>query len=87
MEEANEFCVAYGRYRDEGDFPEAGEEPPRSLEALLADTPDFLAAAGRDSLRELRSAAGRVVPAAEAVQVLAGVEAISTVASAMCVAG
>ena len=87
VEEANEFCVAYGRYVDQGDFPEAGEEPPRSLEALLADTPDFLAAAGRDSLRELRSAAGRAVPDAEAVQVLAGVEAISTVASAMCVVG
>ena len=87
VDEANEFCVAYGRYRDEGDFPEAGEEPPRSLESLLAATPDFLAAAGRDSLRELRSAAGRVVPAAEAVQVLAGIEAISTVASAMCVVG
>ena len=39
------------------------------------------------TLRELDRAAGRAVPEAEAAQVLAGVEAIDTVASAMCAAG
>ena len=87
VDEANEFCLAYGRYLDQGDLAEAGEEPPRALEAVVEAAPEFLAEAGRDALRELRRAAGRAVPDAEAVQVLAGVEAIYTVASSMCAAG
>jgi hypothetical protein len=85
VDEANEFCVAYGRYLAGGEVAEPGEEPPPSLEDVLAAAPDFLAEAGRDSLRELRSAAGRAVPDAEALEVLSGVAAIHSVASAMCV--
>ena len=87
VDEANEFCVAYGRYLDRGDVAEAGEAPPRALTDVLAAAPDFVAEAGRDALRELRRAAGRAVPEAEAVRLLAGVEAIHAVASSMCVAG
>ena len=87
VDEANEFCVAYGRFRDQGDRIVAGEEPPPALEDLLAATPDFLAEAGRDALTELESAAGRVVPRAEAELLLADIEAIYTAASAMCVTG
>jgi hypothetical protein len=85
VEEANEFCVAYGRYRDQGDLLEAGEEPPQAFSDLLDATPEFLEEAGRDALRQLESEAGRVVPDAEAEILLAPVAAIGSVATAMCV--
>jgi hypothetical protein len=86
-DEANEFCLAYGRYRDQGDLVEAGEEPPEAFEGVVDAAPQFLAGAGRETLRELDRAAGRAVPDAERTRVLAGAEAIETVASAMCAAG
>jgi NHL repeat len=87
VDEANEFCVAFGRYVDRGDLAEAGEEPPPAFADVVDAAPDFLAEAGRESLRELDRAAGRAVPDSEATQVLAGAEAIRAVASAMCVSG
>ena len=84
VEDANEFCVAFGRYVDQGDLATAGEEPPPSFAAVVDAVPDFLAEAGRAALRELDRAAGREVPDSEATRVLAGAEAIHTVASAMC---
>jgi hypothetical protein len=86
IDEANEFCLAYGRYRDQGDLVMAGNEPPDAFEAVVDAAPDFLADAGREALQELDRAAGRVVPEAERPQVLAGADAIETVASAMCAA-
>jgi hypothetical protein len=85
--EANEFCVAYARYRDQGDLVEAGEDPPRAFGDVLAAAPGFIAETGREAVRELESAAGRAVPGAEAARLLAGIEAVYDVASAMCVAG
>jgi hypothetical protein len=85
VDQANEFCVAYGRYVDRGDVVEAGEAAPRGFEDVVEAAPDFLADAGRETLRELDRAAGRAVPDSESV--LAGAEAIQTVASAMCAAG
>jgi hypothetical protein len=87
VDEANEFCLAYGRYRDEGDLVVAGEEPPDAFGAVVDAAPQFLADAGREALRELDRAAGRAVPEAERTQVLAGADAIETVASAMCAGG
>jgi hypothetical protein len=87
VDEANEFCVAFGRYIDRGDLVEAGEEPPRALEDVVEAAPSFLAEAGRDALRDLESAAGRAVPDAEVPRLTAGVEAIVTTASAMCATG
>lgn len=84
IEEANEFCLTYMRYRDQGELATAGEEPPAALEDVVEAAPDFLAEAGRRGLRELETSAGRAVPDAEAAQVLAGVEAIETVAASMC---
>jgi hypothetical protein len=85
--EANEFCVAYARYFDQGDLAEAGEEPPRALPDVIAAAPEFLADAGRDVLSDLESAAGRAVPEATAELLLADVEALDAVAAAMCVVG
>ena len=51
VDEANEFCVAYGRYLDRGDVAEAGEEPPPALDDVVDAAPHFLAEAGRDALR------------------------------------
>ena len=64
IDEANEFCLAYGRYRDQGDLVVAGDEPPDAFEAVVDAAPDLLADAGRETLRELDRAAGRVVPEA-----------------------
>jgi hypothetical protein len=86
VDEANEFCVAYARYLDRGDLVEAGADPPPALEDVLDAAPEFLAEAGRDALRDLENAAGRAVPEAEAELLLADIEAIDAVASAMCVA-
>ena len=86
VDAANEFCVAYGRYVNRGDLVEAGEDPPSAFEDVVDAAPDFLAEAGRKTLRELDRAAGRAVPDSEATQLLAGAEAIHTVASAMCAA-
>jgi sugar lactone lactonase YvrE len=85
IDEANEFCVAFGRYADQDDLVEAGEEPPSAFEDVVEAAPDFLADAGSQTLRELERSAGREVPDSESV--LAGAEAIQTVASAMCAAG
>ena len=85
IDEANAFCLAYARYLDQGEEAEAGEEPPPALDAVVEAAPPFLGEAGREALRELRRAAGRAVPDAEAVQVLAGIEAIHAAASSMCV--
>jgi NHL repeat len=85
VDEANEFCLAYGRYRNRNDLVEAGDEPPPAFEDVVDAAPDFLADAGRETLRELDRAAGRAVPDSESV--LAGAEAIEAVASAMCAAG
>ncbi len=87
IDEANEFCLAYGRYRDQGDLVVAGDEPPDAFEAVVDAAPDLLADAGRETLRELDRAAGRVVPEAQRPQVLAGADAIETVAFAMCASG
>ena len=87
VEEANEFCAAYGRYRDRGDLTEAGEEPPSALEDVVEAAPEFLRESGRDALRDLDTSAGRAVPEAEAELLTAPIEAIDTVASAMCAAG
>ena len=87
VDEANEFCVAYGRYRDQGDLVEAGDEPPRALEAVVDAAPDFLADAGRETLRELDARPDASCRTREAAQVLAGARRSSTVASAMCAAG
>jgi hypothetical protein len=86
VEEANAFCLAYARYRDQGELAEAGEAPPRALRGVVAAAPAFLAGGGRDALRQLESAAGRAVPEAEAARMLAGIEAVEEAASAMCVA-
>jgi hypothetical protein len=85
LDDANEFCVAFGRYIDRGDRVAAGEEAPPAYEDVVEAAPDFLADAGRETLRELERSAGREVPDSESV--LAGAEAIQTVASAMCAAG
>jgi hypothetical protein len=82
IEDANEFCVAYGRYVDQGDRVAAGEEVPSAYEDVVEAAPDFLAEAGRETLRELDRSAGREVPDSESA--LAGAEAIETVAAAMC---
>ncbi len=87
VDEANEFCLAYGRFRDQGEVVEAGAEPPRALEDVVEAAPQFLREAGRDALRDLDTSAGRAVPEAEAVQLIAPVEAIETVASTMCAVG
>jgi hypothetical protein len=87
VEEANEFCVAVGRYRDQGDVVEAGEEAPSAFEDVVEASPDFLREAGRDALRDLDTSAGRAVPQAEAELMTAPVGAIEAVASAMCEAG
>jgi hypothetical protein len=87
IEEANEFCVAVGRHRDQGDVVEAGEEAPSSFEDVVEAAPDFLREAGRDALRDLDTSAGRAVPQAEAELMIAPVGAIETVASAMCESG
>jgi hypothetical protein len=87
VDQANQFCVAYGRYLDRGDLAEAGDEPPRALADVVEAAPSFLAEAGRDAVRELESAAGRAVPDSEAARLLAGIEAMNTVASAMCALG
>ena len=84
VDEANEFCLAYGRYVNRNDLVEAGEETPPAFEDVVDAAPDFLADAGRATLRELNRAAGRAVPDSESA--LAGAEAIQTVAAAMCVA-
>ena len=42
VDEANEFCLAYGRFRDQGEVVEAGEEPPRALEDVVEAAPEFL---------------------------------------------
>jgi NHL repeat len=85
--EANAFCLAYARYLDEGDVAEAGEEPPRALDAVVEAAPPFLAESGRSALRDLERAAGRAVPDSEASTVLAGIEAINTAALSMCALG
>ena len=87
VDEANEFCVAYGRYIDRGDLVEAGEEPPRALADVVEAAPEFLTEAGRDALRDLESAAGRAVPDSEVARLTAGIRAIVTTASAMCAVG
>jgi len=87
VDEANEFCVAYGRYVNRNDLIVAGDEPPPAFEDVVEAAPDFLADPGRETLRELDRAAGRAVPDAEATQMLAGAEAIQEVASAMCPTG
>ncbi len=87
VDEANEFCLAYARFQDQGDVAEAGEEPPQALEDVVEAAPDFLRETGRDALRELDRASGRAVPESEAVRMMAGIEAIDTVATAMCAAG
>ena len=87
VDEANEFCVAVGRYRDQGDVVEAGEEVPSAFEDVVEAAPDFLRQAGRDALRELDTSAGRAVPEAEAELMIGPVEAIEAVAAAMCEAG
>lgn len=86
VDEANEFCVAFGRYLDQGEIVQAGENPPTAFADLVEAAPPFLADAGREALRELDRARGRVVPGTEATRLLAGVEAINAVATAMCVA-
>jgi hypothetical protein len=82
VDEANEFCVAYGRYVNRDDLVEAGDEVPPAYEDVIEAAPDLLADAGRETLRELERAAGRAVPDSGAV--LAGAEAIQAVASAIC---
>lgn len=82
VDEANEFCLAYGRYVNRNDLVEAGDEVPPAYEDVIEAAPDLLADAGRETLSELDRAAGRAVPDSESV--LAGVEAIQAVASAMC---
>ena len=87
VDEANEFCVAYGRYVDQGDLVVAGEEPPSALADVVEAAPAFLARTGRAALRDLDAAAGRAVPDAEVAGLMAGIEAIVTTASAMCAQG
>ena len=82
VDEANRFCLAYGRYVNRNDLVEAGDDAPAAYEDVVEAAPDFLADAGRETLRELDRAAGRAVPDSESV--LTGAEAIEAVASAMC---
>lgn len=84
LEEAVDYCIAYQRYLDQGELAEAGEDVPDALPDVVAAAPDFVAPAGRDALSELNRAAGRAVPDAEAADVVAGAEALNTVASSMC---
>ena len=87
IDEANEFCVAFGRYRDQGDVVQAGEEAPSSFEDVVEAAPDFVREAGRDALRDLDTSAGRAVPQAEAELMISPLGTIETVAAAMCEAG
>jgi NHL repeat len=84
LDEALDYCVAYQRYRDQGELAEAGDDVPEALPDVVEAAPDFVAGAGRDAVRELNRAAGRAVPDSEAEDVIAGAEALNTVASSMC---
>ena len=82
VDEANEFCLAYARYQDQGDLAKAADEVPRALEDVVEVAPEF---PGRPATPG--HLGGRAVPEAEAVVLIAPLEAIDTVATAMCAVG
>jgi sugar lactone lactonase YvrE len=84
LDEALRYCIAYQRYIDQGEVARAGEDVPDALPDVVDAAPPFVAPAGRAALRELDRAAGRAVPDSEAADVIAGAEALNTVASSMC---